>query len=78
MAITNKHVVSRKTKRDYEHGGRADTSKKYVRNCSLRRFERVLDETRALLVEKLGDARQFAEQLAELVADLPEEDDEYN
>ena len=30
------------------------------------------------IAEKLGDAELFAEQLAELVADLPEEDDEYN
>lgn len=73
MAITNKHVVSKNTKEDYEysHGAR----KKYIRNCGLRRFQQVLDETRALLAEKFTHAKQFAEQLAELVAERPAEED---
>ncbi|KAF8641974.1 hypothetical protein AX16_009766 [Volvariella volvacea WC 439] len=75
MAITNKHVVSKKTKEDYEYSERQGAPKKYIRNCGLRRFEQVLNETRALLAEKLADAKQFAEQLAELVAERPAEED---
>ncbi|KDR74022.1 hypothetical protein GALMADRAFT_71541 [Galerina marginata CBS 339.88] len=78
MAITNKHVVSKKTDEDYEYSGRG-ARKQYIRNCGHRRFEQLLDETRALLAEKLGDAMQFAEQLAELSADRPKaEDASYN
>lgn len=73
MAITNKHVVSKKTDKDYEYHQGA--RKQYIRNCSGRRFEQLLNETRALLAEKLGDAKQFAEQLEELLTDLPEEED---
>ena len=74
MAITNKHVVSRKMKEDYEYNGRQGAPKKYIHNCGHRRFKEVLNETRALLAEKSGDARQFAEQLAELVGNPDEED----
>ena len=75
MAITNKHVVSKGTNKDYEYSGRQGARKQYIRNCGRRRFEQLLNETRALLAEKLGDAKQFAEQLAELLADRPEEED---
>ena len=75
MAITNKHVVSKKTSEDYEFIGRQGARKKYIRNCGHRRFERLLHETSALLAEKLADATQFAEQLAELLADRPEVED---
>ncbi|KAJ2914835.1 hypothetical protein MD484_g5580, partial [Candolleomyces efflorescens] len=74
MAITNKHVVSKRIKKDYEYGGRHGSPKKYVRNCSHRRFAKVLNETRALLAERLGDAKQFADQLVELLANPDEED----
>ena len=67
MGITNKHVVSRTIKEDYEYSGRQGAPKKYIQNCSIRRFEQVLNETHALLAEKSGGARQFAGQLAELV-----------
>jgi len=75
MAITNKHVASKKTNEDYEYSGRQGARKRYIRNCGHRRFEQLLNETRALLAEKLGDAKQFAEQLAELLAERPEEED---
>ncbi|KAI0043598.1 hypothetical protein FA95DRAFT_1498344 [Auriscalpium vulgare] len=75
MAITNKHVVSKETNEDYEYSGRQGARKQYIRNCGHRRFEQLLNETRALLAEKLGDAKQFAEQLAELLADRPEAED---
>ncbi|CAZ79969.1 unnamed protein product [Tuber melanosporum] len=79
LAFTNKHVVSKKTNEDYKYSGRQGERKQYIRNCGHRRFERLLNEARALLAEKLGDAKLFAEQLAELVADPPEEEDaDYN
>ena len=49
MAITNKHVMSRKIKEDYEYSGRQGAPKKYIHNCGHRRFEQVLNETPALL-----------------------------
>ncbi|KAG9079634.1 hypothetical protein FRC06_007612 [Ceratobasidium sp. 370] len=73
MALTNKHVVSKKVKEDYQF--RKGAPKQYIRNCGRRRFEQVVNETRALLAEKLGDVKQFAEQLAELLPDPPT--DEY-
>lgn len=79
LAFTNKHVVSKKTNEDYKYSGRLGERKQYIRNCGHHRFERLLNEARTLLAEKLGDAKSFAEQLADLVADAPEEEDEgYN
>ncbi|KAF8875882.1 hypothetical protein CPB84DRAFT_1752574 [Gymnopilus junonius] len=75
MAITNKHVVSKKTNEDYEYIGLRGARKQYIRNCGHRRFQQLLDETRALLAEKLGDAKECAEQLAELLGNRPEEED---
>ena len=75
MAITNKHVVSKKTNEDYEYSGRQGARKQYIRNCGHRRFEQLLNETRALLAVKLDDANHFAKQLVELLADRPEEED---
>ncbi|KAI5801730.1 hypothetical protein DFH27DRAFT_66841 [Peziza echinospora] len=73
LAFTNKHVLSKKTNEDYKYSGRQGERKQYICNCGHRRFERLLNE--ALLGEKLGDA----EQLVELVADPPEEEDaDYN
>ncbi|WVO12717.1 hypothetical protein L204_100325 [Cryptococcus depauperatus] len=68
MAITNKHVVSKYTNQDYVYSGRPGAPQKFIRNCSRRRFEKVVDETRALMAEKLGDAKFFAEQLTEILA----------
>ena len=75
MAITNKHVVSKKTDEDFEYSGRQGACKQYIRNCSHRRFQQLLNDTRALLAEKLGGAKQFVNQLAELLADRPEAED---
>ncbi|KAH9943510.1 uncharacterized protein BXZ73DRAFT_74441 [Epithele typhae] len=72
MAITNKHVVSKKTDADYEYPQGA--RKQYIQNCGHRRFGQLLNETRALLGEKLGYATLFAGQLTKLLADRPEEE----
>lgn len=76
MALTNKHVVSKKVKENYQFSGRQGAPKQYICNCSRRRFEQVVNETRALLAKKLGDAKQFAEQLEELLANVPADEDE--
>ncbi|EJT96658.1 hypothetical protein DACRYDRAFT_85650 [Dacryopinax primogenitus] len=79
LAVTNKHVVSEKINDDYKYSGHHGERKQYIRNCGRRRFEKLLNEARALLAEKLEDATLFAEQLAEPVANQPEEEDpEYN
>ena len=76
MAVTNKHVVSKNVLKDYQHSGRQGAPKQQIRNCGRRRFEQVVNETRALLAKKLGDTKQFAEQLEELLANPPSEDED--
>ena len=73
MAITNKHVTSKDTKSDYEYSGRPGAPQKFIYNCSRRRFEQVVNETRASIPKKLGEAKLFAELLAEMPA-KPESD----
>ncbi|KAJ7092352.1 hypothetical protein B0H15DRAFT_1021089 [Mycena belliarum] len=62
LAFTNKHVVSEGTKTDYEPG-RSGACKQYIRNCGLRRYERMLEETRAAIAKKVGEGKFVAEQL---------------
>ncbi|KAB5593631.1 hypothetical protein CTheo_2924 [Ceratobasidium theobromae] len=76
MAITNKHVTSKNTTSDYEYSGRPGAAQKFIRNCSGRRFQQVVNETRALIARKLGDAKQFTEQLEDLLAKPASEDEE--
>ena len=80
MAITNKHVVSANTTTNYQYSGQPGAPKQCICNCGLRRFQQVLDETCALIAKLLGDAKLFAEQIAEVVAKLEapdyNEDDE--
>ena len=74
MAITNKHVTSKDTKSDYD-SGRPGALQKFIRNYDRRRFEQIINETRAFIAKKLGEAKLFAEQLAEMLA-KPESDDD--
>ncbi len=78
MAVTNKHVVSNDTTTDYQYSGQPGAPKQLIRNCGGRRFQKIVDETRAMLATKLDDAKIFAEQIAELVAKLgaPDYDEE--
>ncbi|KAG8712164.1 hypothetical protein FRC09_020173 [Ceratobasidium sp. 395] len=68
LALTNKHVTSKITTRDYNYGERSGVPRQYIRNCSRRRFEQVVNETRELIAKQLGDAGFLAEQLAEILA----------
>ncbi|KAF5375646.1 hypothetical protein D9615_009391 [Tricholomella constricta] len=78
MAVTNKHVVSNNTTTDYQYSGRPGAPKQLIRNCNGRRFQKIVDETRAMVATKLDDAKFFAEQIAELAAKLgaPDYDEE--
>jgi hypothetical protein len=76
MAITNKHVTSSDTTKDYQFSGRSGAPRQYIRNCGARRFQQVLNETRARIAERLGDTKLYAEQLATLAAKPKSEDEE--
>lgn len=68
MGLTNKRVTSKHTNQDYQYNGRPGAPQQFIRNCGRRRFEELVDETRAFMAEKLGDVTLFAEQLAEILA----------
>jgi hypothetical protein len=76
MCLTNKHVTSSDTTQDYEYSGRPGAPKQFMRNCSSRRFQQIVNETRAFIATKLSDAKLFAEQLAEMVAKPKSENEE--
>ncbi|KAI1784354.1 hypothetical protein LXA43DRAFT_976738 [Ganoderma leucocontextum] len=74
MCFTNKHVTSSDTTQDYEYSGRS--RQQFMRNCGSRRFQQIVNETRALIAAKLGDAKLFAEQLTEMLAKPKSEDED--
>lgn len=76
MCLTNKHVTSSDTTQDYEYSGRTGTPQQFMRNCGSRRFQQIINETRAFIATKLGDAKFFAEQLAKMSAKPKSEDEE--
>ena len=76
MCFTNKHVTSSDTTQDYEYSGRSGVPQQFMRNCGSRRFQQILNETRAFIATKLGDAKLFAEQLAEMFAKPKSENEE--
>jgi hypothetical protein len=76
MATTNKHVVSKNIKVDYQFSGCQGARKQYLRNCGVRRFQQIVNETRALLTTSLGDAKQFADQLEAFLANPPEDEED--
>ncbi|KAG8734214.1 hypothetical protein FRC12_018615 [Ceratobasidium sp. 428] len=73
LALTNKHVTSKNTTKNYQYNGRPDAPRHHIRNSRRRRFEQVVNETRALIAETLGDAGFFAEQLMEMLTKLVSE-----
>ncbi|KAG9090497.1 hypothetical protein FS749_000503 [Ceratobasidium sp. UAMH 11750] len=62
LAFTNKHVVSQTTTTDYDPGC-PGARKQWIRNCGLRRFERLMEETRAFIARKIGQVTLVAEQI---------------
>ena len=76
MCLTNKHVTSSNTTQDYEYSRHPGAPRQFMRNCGSRRFQQIVNETRALIATKLGDAKLFAEQLVEMVAKPNSQDEE--
>lgn len=76
MCFTNKHVTSFDTTQDYEYKGRSGAPQQFMRNCGSRRFQQIVNETRAFIATRLGDAKLFAEQLAEMLGKPKSEDEE--
>ncbi|KZT38378.1 hypothetical protein SISSUDRAFT_1128831 [Sistotremastrum suecicum HHB10207 ss-3] len=76
MCITNKHVISSNTGKDYDYSDRPGAPQKFIRNCGSSRFQQVINETRALIATKLGDVTLFSKQLSKMSAKLASEDDE--
>ncbi|OJT03665.1 hypothetical protein TRAPUB_5693 [Trametes pubescens] len=66
LAFTNKHVVSENTKTDYELG-RSGACKQYIKNCGLRCYQKLMDETNAAIAKKIGEGKLMAQQLEQNV-----------
>jgi len=76
LGVSNKHVLRKDTNVDYELG-HTGAPHAFVRVCGYRRFQAMVNETRALIVERVGDAEVLAEQIAELEAEpTPKDEDE--
>ncbi|KAI0684008.1 hypothetical protein BC835DRAFT_1409252 [Cytidiella melzeri] len=61
MCITNKHVTSSDTTRDYEYG---KGKTQHMLNCDGRRFQRIVNETREITATKLLDIGHDVRALA--------------
>ncbi|EUC59234.1 hypothetical protein RSOL_304890, partial [Rhizoctonia solani AG-3 Rhs1AP] len=68
LAVSNKHVLCADTTVDYQFRG-TNAARQYVRVCGLRRFQRLLDETRALVTNNVYEAVGLAEEIARLEAE---------
>jgi hypothetical protein len=75
FAVSNKHVLREDTTVDYQSMG-SGAPRQYVRVCGLRRFQRAVDETRALVTKNVAEAVRLAEEIARLEAKEKSEDPE--
>jgi hypothetical protein len=75
LAISNKHVLCADTTVDYQFMG-TGASRQYIRVCGFRRFQRFLDETRALVTKNVAEAIQLVEEIARLEAEPKSENRE--
>ena len=66
-SVSNKHVLRADTTVDYRFMG-PGAPRQYVRVCGFRRFQRFLDETRALVTKNVAEAVCLAEEIARLEA----------
>ncbi|KAJ2927242.1 hypothetical protein H1R20_g9853, partial [Candolleomyces eurysporus] len=57
LGVSNKHVLRADTTVDYEFKG-SGAPKQYVRVCGIRRFQRILTETRDLVAKNVAEARR--------------------
>ncbi|EJD00197.1 uncharacterized protein FOMMEDRAFT_136267 [Fomitiporia mediterranea MF3/22] len=67
LGVSNKHVLRADTTVDYQFMG-AGAPRQYVRVCGMRRFQRLLAETRALVTKNVAEAVRLAEEIARLEA----------
>jgi len=64
LAVSNlKHVLRADTTVDYQFMG-TGALRQYVRVCGFRRFQRFLDEIRALVTKNVAEAARLAEEIA--------------
>ena len=73
FGVTNNHVARKATNVDYELG-RSGAAKAYIRVCGSRRFQAMVNETRALIAKKVSAAKRLAEEIAALEAKPTAED----
>lgn len=73
FGVTTKHVARKVTNVDYELG-RSGAAKAYIRVCSSRRFQAMVNETQALISKKVSAAKRLTEKIAKLEAKPTAED----
>ncbi|CAE6519816.1 unnamed protein product [Rhizoctonia solani] len=69
LAVSNKHVLHANTTMDYQLKG-TGAPRQYVRVCGCPRFQRLLDETRALVAKNVAEAVRLTEEIVRLEAEL--------
>ena len=75
LAVSNKHVLRAGTTVDYRFKG-TGAPRQYVRVCGFHRFQRFLDETRALVAKNVAEAVRLAEEIVRLEAEPKSENQE--
>lgn len=65
LAVSNKHVLRADTTVDYQFMG-TGAPRQFVRVCGFRRFQRSLDEIRALVTKNVAEAVRLAEEIVRL------------
>ncbi|CAE6509005.1 unnamed protein product [Rhizoctonia solani] len=68
LAVSNKHVLHANTTVDYQLKG-TSAPRQYVQVCGCLRFQRLLDETRALVAKNVAEAVRLAEKIVRLEAE---------
>lgn len=75
LAVSNKHVLRKNTTLDYQFMG-SGAPRHFVRVCGLLRFQRSIDEIRALVTANVDEAVRLAEEIVRLEAKEKSEDEE--
>ena len=75
LAVSNKHVLRADTTVDYRFKG-TGAPRQYVQVCGFHRFQRFLDETRALVAKNVAEAVRLAEEIVRLEVEPKSENQE--
>ena len=67
LGVSNKHVLRADTTVDYQFMG-VGAPRQYVRVCGMRRFQRLVNEARALVAGNVAEAVRLVEEIARLEA----------